>query len=111
MATTQLALENYNVPRTGGTMRRPPVVRSATGFSGRRFCRIYPDGKGWALQLMDVGWAANEDEYLVRFASLSAAISYAVRNDYSYRVVHAQPSIHSLEQRIDNEGRRAGRSV
>ena len=89
MATAQLAFENYIVPKTGGTMRRPPVVRSATSFSGRRFCRIYPDGKGWALQLMDVGWAANEDEYLVRFATLSAAISYAVRNDYSYRVVHA----------------------
>ena len=92
-------------------MRRPPVVRSATGFSGRRFCKIYPDVNGWALQLMDIGWSANEDEYLLHFASLSAAISYAVRNDYSYRVVHAQPSIHSLEQRIDNEGRRAGRSV
>ena len=88
MAAAQLA---YNVPQADGSMRRPPVVRSATGFSGRRFCKIFPNGKGWALQLMDVGWAANEDEYLVRFASLSAAISYAVRNDYSYRVVHPQP--------------------
>jgi len=111
MATTQLALENYNVPRTGGTMRRPPVVRSATGFSGRRFYKIYPDVNGWALQLMDIGWSANEDEYLLHFASLSAAISYAVRNDYSYRVVHAQPSINLLERRIGNEGRRVGRSV
>ena len=91
MATAQLA-ENYNVPKTGGTMRRPPMVLSATGISGRRFCRIYPDGKGWALQPMDVGWAGNEDQYPLHFASLSAAISHAVRNDYSYRVVHAQPS-------------------
>ena len=111
MATAQLAFENEKAPKTGGTMRRPPVVRSATGFSGRRFCRIYPDGKGWALQLMDVGWAANEEEYLLHFASLSAAISHAVRNDYSYRVVHAQPSINLLERRIGNEGRRVGRSV
>jgi hypothetical protein len=37
MATAQLVFENYNVLKTGGTMRRPPVVRSATGFSGRRF--------------------------------------------------------------------------
>jgi hypothetical protein len=60
---------------------------------------------------MDVGWAANEDEYLVRFASLSAAISYAVRNDYSYRVVHPQPAIHTLQPRKDSDGRRAGRSA
>jgi hypothetical protein len=111
MATAQLAFENYIVPKTGGTMRRPPMVRSATGFSGRRFCRIYPDGNRWALQLMDVGWAANEGEHLLHFASLSVAISYAVRNDYSYRVVHAQPSIHKLERKIGNERRRAGRSV
>ncbi len=93
MATAQVAFEDDKVPQADGSMRRPPVVRSATGFSGRRFCKIFPDGKGWALQLMDVGWAANEDEYLVHFASLSAAISYAVRNDYSYRVVHPQPEI------------------
>src|ERR1044071_8291818 len=99
MATAQLAFENYNVPQAGGSTRQPPVVRSATGFSGRRFCRIYPDGKGWALQLMDIGWAANEDEYLMHFASLSAAISYAVRNDYSYRVVHAQLANHTLQPR------------
>jgi hypothetical protein len=111
MATAQLAFEDDKVPQADGSMRRPPVVRSATGFSGRRFCKIFPDGKGWALQLMDVGWAANEDEYLVRFASLSAAISYAVRNDYSYRVVHPQPAIHTLQPRKDSDGRRAGRSA
>ena len=86
-------------------------MRRATGFSGRRFCKIFPDGKGWALQLMDVGWAATEDAYLVRFASLAAAISYAVRNDYSYQVVHAQPTIPTLQPRNDSEGRRTGRSA
>ena len=111
MAAAQLAFENYNVPQAGGSTRQPPVMRSATGFSGRRFCKIYADGNRWVLQLMDKGWAAKEDEYLLHFASLSAAISYAVRNDYSYRVVHVQPSLDPLEQRISNERRRAGRSV
>ena len=75
----------------GGGSRRPPMMpRTASGFSGRRFCRIFPNGDVWTLRVERGGWeltAGPEDQKI--FPTLSAAISYAVANDFSYRVVHA----------------------
>ena len=108
MAAAQLA---YNVPQADGSMRRPPVVRSATGFSGRRFCKIFPDGKGWALQLMDVGWAANEERTSCasrrcqpRFptpCAMTILIGSCIRS----------LAIYTLQPRKDSPGRRARRSA
>ena len=35
--------------------RSPPEVRRAHGHSGRLFCRIYPKGSIWVLELEPVG--------------------------------------------------------
>ena len=76
----------------GGGSRRPPMMpRTASGFSGRRFCRISPNGNVWMLRVERGAWeltAGPEDQKT--FPTLSAAISYAVANEFSYRVVHTQ---------------------
>lgn len=74
----------------GGSRRPPKTPRTASGFAGRRFCRIFPNGDVWMLRVERGGWeltAGPEDQKT--FPTLSAAISYAVANDFSYRVVHA----------------------
>ena len=83
------------LPAAGGALlddsRRPPKrARTGSGFSRRRFCRIFPNGDVWMLRVERGGWemtAGPQDQKT--FTTLSAAISYAVANDFSYRVVHA----------------------
>ena len=73
----------------GGSHRPPKTPRTASGFSGRRFCRIFPSGDVWMLRVERGGWEmAAGPEGQKTFPTLSAAISYAVANDLSYRVVH-----------------------
>jgi hypothetical protein len=73
----------------GGSCRKPPVSpRAASGFSGRRFCRIYPEGGVWMLQLDPGPWGLSREDRQT-FATLNAAIAYAIRRGYSYRVVHS----------------------
>ena len=70
--------------------RPPKTPRTGSGFSGRRFCRIFPNGDVWMLRVERGSWemtAGPEDQKT--FPTLSAAILYAVANDFSYRVVHA----------------------
>ena len=46
------------------------------GFSGRRFCRIFPCGDQWLLQLEKGGWSRSaEDESHKTFPTLTAAIT------------------------------------
>ena len=79
------------LPAAGGGSRRPPMMpRTASGFSGRRFCRIFPNGDVWMLRVERGGWELTaEPEDQKTFPTLAAAISYAVANAFSYRVVHA----------------------
>ena len=100
MATACFALQPATIPAqvvsAGGDRRKPPVVpRAASGSSGRRFCRIYRDGGQWIVQLQPAVWPSNsaDDEAGLRFHSLSEAVRYAIRNDFSYRVVHDQPVV------------------
>jgi hypothetical protein len=75
---------------SGGSRRPPRTPRTAGGFSGRRFCRIFPCGDQWLLQLEQGGWSrsAGEDESHKTFPTLTAAIAYAVQRGLNYRVVH-----------------------
>jgi hypothetical protein len=76
-------------PSRGG----PPLCpRTASGFFGRRFCRIYPDGNKWVLEAIGGGWTASrDDDNRKTFLTLTAAIVYAVANGFSYRVAHSPP--------------------
>ena len=100
MATASCALNPapsvVDALAAGGKCKPPSFPRSAGGASGRRFCRIYPDGSQWVLQLQPSAWPANnpDEATRLRFLTLTAAIGYAVAKDLSYRVVHAVPAGH-----------------
>jgi hypothetical protein len=81
----------------GGGRRRPPLApRAGSGFSGRRFCRIYPESGVWILQLDPGPWGLSREDRQT-FATLNAAIAYAIKNGFSYRVVHSS----EIEERGD----------
>jgi hypothetical protein len=92
MATNCLARDSMEPSAEGamlGGSRRPPMgPRTASGFSGRRFCRIFPEGGLWMLQLDPGPWGPSREDRQT-FATLNAAISYAIRNGFGYRVVHS----------------------
>src|SRR5687767_10574732 len=75
----------------GGSINRTLATpRTAGGSSRRRFCRIYPGSNRWMLRVDPSGW---EMSALVKsFATLNAAISYALAHDFSYRVFHLSES-------------------
>lgn len=101
MATTCLALRGISTSPDApggrasalagtGQGAPPKRPRTASGFSGRRFCRIYPSEDAWVLETLLGGWAASgRNDNRKMFPTLSAAIIYAVANGYSYRVVHS----------------------
>lgn len=98
MATICLACSNASVASMkgplGGGSRRPPVPpRTASGFSGRRFCKIFPCGDQWLLRLEKGGWSPSvaDDRSHKTFPTLTAAITYAVQRGLNYRVVHVPP--------------------
>jgi hypothetical protein len=73
------------------------MPRSASGFYRRVFCRIFPHHDVWMLRVERGGWAhsvGKEDQKT--FSTLSAAIAHAVRNGFSYRVVHLSDPAASL---------------
>lgn len=69
----------------GKRMRAP---RSAGGASRPPTCRIAPDVGGWVLELDPTLNATHRSEKRMSFHSLMAAIDYAVRRGWRYRVVH-----------------------
>src|SRR5690348_12353396 len=76
-------------------VRPPPrMPRCATGSSRRPFCRIFPEGRIWVLELSSEFSLATDvrvpPKRLV-FPTLSATIFHAIANDYRYKVIHAQP--------------------
>ena len=89
MATQTAIRPNSNdrTPLSGGSRRQPPTIRTASGFSGRRFCRIFPNQSQWILQIEHGGWAGGQTRK--KFPTLAAAVVYAVDHGLSYRVVHA----------------------
>jgi hypothetical protein len=92
----------------GGGSRRPPIApRAASGFSGRRFCRIFREGEAWVLRA-DTGTWGLETGISKCFPTLSAAIAYAVANDYSYRVFHASEKAHGGKTERQVPGSRKG---
>ena len=97
MATDCLARVNNcskSAPSAAGALmrggsRRPPLMpRTASGFSGRRFCRIFPVGELWMLRVEPGGGGMSTDTQK-SFATLNAAIAYAIANEFSYRVFHS----------------------
>ena len=79
-------------PLSEGSRRPPGTPRTASGFSGRRFCRIFPSGDQWLLQMERGGWSRSaEHDSSKTFPTLTAAISHAVHRGLSYRVVHVPP--------------------
>ena len=75
----------------------PKGPRAASGFSERRFCRIYPSEDAWVLETLLGGWAASgRNDNRKMFPTLTAAIIYAVANGFSYRVVHS-PGVSNAE--------------
>ena len=86
-------------PLNGGSRRLPPILRAASGFSERRFCRIFPRDDLWVLQMEQGGWSlAPVDQGRKTFPTLTAAIIYAVAHGLNYRVVHA-PAIPAFGER------------
>src|SRR6185369_11262057 len=93
----------HHVASLKSGIHSPPVLvkkgvrthRVASGFSGPPFCRIAPHTEGWMLEL-DAGmsgmWLHDQAERCKTFASLVAAIYYAVARGWRYRVVHAAPA-------------------
>lgn len=69
--------------------------RIAGGFSRPPFCRIAPHLEGWVLELepgMERIWLDGPACRRKTFASLAAAIDYAVKRGWRYRVLHAAPA-------------------
>jgi hypothetical protein len=99
MATISWASPNgYGRAAISGGSRLPPITRTASGFSGRRFCRIFPRDDLWVLQ-MEQGWAgACIDQSCKTFPTLTAAITYAVAHGLNYRVVYG-PTVTELGER------------
>jgi hypothetical protein len=84
----------FHLPTIVGKRSRAP--RTAGGFSRPPFCRIAPDVEGWVLELepgAERTWFGGQACIGRRkiFASLTAAIDYAVARGWRYRVVHAPP--------------------
>src|SRR5690349_17193472 len=81
-------------PKAEGVRPPPRTPRCATGSSRRPFCRIFPEGRIWVLELSPEFSLAAEvrvpPKRLV-FPTLGAAVFHAIANDYRYKVVHAQP--------------------
>ena len=76
------------------SVRPPPrMPRCAAGSSRRPFCRIFPEGRIWVLELsFEFSLTADvrvPPKRLV-FPTLGAAIFHAIANDYRYKVIHAQ---------------------
>ena len=85
-------LERRIPPPSSHSPQRP------SGFSGRRFCRIFPNDSRWILQIEHGGWSGEGSRKI--FATLTAAIVYAVAHGLSYRVVHAAPEA-SVDARLN----------
>ena len=71
--------------------------RIAGGCSRPPFCRIAPHVEGWVLELVAGTEGSRLDTHArpawrKTFASLAAAIHYAVTRGWRYRVVHAAPA-------------------
>lgn len=74
-----------------GDGRKPPRIPiTASGSSGRRFCRIYREASRWIVHLQPGAWPSNsaDEDCRIPFHTLSAAISYAITKGLSYRVIH-----------------------
>ena len=93
----------HHVASLKSGIHSPPVLvkkgvrthRVASGFSRPPFCRIAPHTEGWMLELepgMSGMWLHDQAERCKTFASLVAAINYAVARGWRYRVVHAAPA-------------------
>jgi hypothetical protein len=98
MATTTVALKGTSEPSLRkiaalagfGGVSPPKTPRAAGGFSGRRFCRIYPSGEAWVLEPLSGGWAvAGREDDRRTFPTLTAAIIHAAANGFSYRVLYS----------------------
>jgi hypothetical protein len=77
------------IVRKGGRAQR-----IAGGFSRPPFCRIAPHVEGCVLELepgMERIWLDGQACRRKTFASLAAAIDYAVTRGWRYRVLHAAP--------------------
>ena len=75
-------------------VRPPPrMPRCATGSSRRPFCRIFPEGRIWVLELSSE-FSPTADVRVppkrLVFPTLGAAIFHAIANDYRYKVIHAE---------------------
>ena len=70
----------------GSTNRTLVTPCTAGGSFQRRFCRIYPGGERWMLRVDPSGWEMSPT--IKTFATLNAAIGYAIAHDFSYRVFH-----------------------
>ena len=76
-----------------------PGLRRAHGRSGRPFCRIYPKGQIWVLELEPAtgGWLHREFRkktgdkvsapLRITFPTLSAAIDYAEEHGFDFRII------------------------
>ena len=82
-------------PRAHGVGPPPRIPRCAAGSPRRPFCRIFPEGRIWVLELSTEFSFSAQDRVIPKrlvFATLGAAISHAVANDYRYKVIHPQPA-------------------
>ena len=75
------------------TRRRPKEPRRAGGLSGRPSCRIYPRRDIWLLEIDpgSGGWierpSSTGPSTGLAFPTLAAAIAYAERHGFDYRVI------------------------
>jgi hypothetical protein len=81
-------------PTPEGVLPPPRMPRCATGSSRRPFCRIFPEGRIWVLELrpeFSLAADARVPPKRLVFPTLGAALFHAIANDYRYKVIHAQP--------------------
>ena len=91
----------YLTPRPKAEGVRPPprTPRCATGSSRRPFCRIFPEGRIWVLELspeFSLTADARVPPKRLVFPTLGAAVFHAIANDYRYKVIQAQPKAASV---------------
>jgi hypothetical protein len=93
LAQSDLPTRDFAPAASAGGVNRPPLsVASASGWFRGPFCKIFPEDRSWVLQETTWGPRPGAQTRLL-FATLSAAIAYAIDHGYQYKVIHAPQEV------------------
>jgi hypothetical protein len=93
LAQSDLPTRDFAPEASAGGVNRPPLsVASASGWFRGPFCKIFPEDRSWVLQETTWGPRPGAQTRLL-FATLSAAIAYAIYHGYRYKVFHVPEAV------------------